>query len=152
VRRRPRAALDAAAGAHYNPRMPLQPVLPLGWSRPKGYANGMIAVGRHLHVAGQVGWDTDERFPEGFVAQLDQALANFLAVVEAAGGTPQCVARMTVYVTDMDAYRASLAEVGAAWKRRMGRHFPAMALVGVTTLVEPEALVEIEGVAVLEEP
>ncbi len=132
--------------------MSLAPVLPSGWPRPKGYANGMIGEGRHLHVAGQVGWDTEERFPGGFVAQLDQALANFLAVVEAAGGTAQSVARMTVYVTDMHAYRASLREVGAVWKQRMGRHFPAMALVGVTELVEPEALVEIEGVAVLEAP
>ncbi|MFO0613930.1 MAG: RidA family protein [Polyangiaceae bacterium] len=122
-----------------------------GWPRPSGYANGVITEGRLLHVAGQIGWDpVDRSLPKGdFVAQFDRALANVVAIVRAAGAEPSSVARMTIYVTDLEAYRSSLAGVGAAWKKHLGRHFPAMALVGVAGLVERDALVEIESVAVL---
>ncbi|WP_197041577.1 RidA family protein [Chondromyces apiculatus] len=125
-------------------------VQPEGWARPKGYANGVVTRGRTLHVSGQVGWNAEGVFAARDMAgQFAQALDNVLAVVRAAGGKPEDVARMTVYVTDLDAYRGSLREVGAAWKSRFGKHFPAMALVGVAGLVEREAVVEIEAVAAL---
>ncbi len=129
--------------------MPLRVVQPEDWPRPRGYSNGILAEGRHLYVAGQVGWDASGRFPLGFAAQFDQALANFLEVVRAAGGTAEDVACMTVYVVDVERYREATAELAPIWRRHMGRHYPAMALVGVTALVEPDALIEIEGVAVL---
>ena len=127
-------------------------VQPAGWARPKGYANGIVAEGRMLFVAGQIGWDpTSEtpRFPEGFAAQLEQTLANVLAVVREAGGTPESIVRMTVYVTDKHAYIAAGKEVGAAWRKHLGRHYPAMALVQVAALLEDQAMVEIEATAVL---
>ncbi len=129
----------------------MKAVLPEGWPRPRGYSNGVVATGTVLAIAGQIGWNAEGRFEHrDFVGQFDQALANVVAVVEAAGGRPGDLVKMTVYVTDLDAYRAALGALGAVWKRRVGRHFPAMALVGVTGLVEREALVEIEALAVLE--
>jgi enamine deaminase RidA (YjgF/YER057c/UK114 family) len=119
-----------------------------GWPRPKGYANGVVASGRALYVAGQVGWTPAGVFEKkDFAGQWDQALANVLAVVAAAGGKPEHIAKMTIYVTDLDAYRSALGEIGSVWRARMGKVFPAMALVGVTGLVERDALVEIEAVA-----
>ncbi|MBL9023653.1 MAG: RidA family protein [Myxococcales bacterium] len=121
-----------------------------GWPRPKGYANGVAATGETLWVAGQIGWTPEGVFErKDFLGQFDQALANVLAVVEAAGGSADKIVRLTVYVTDLDAYRSSLKEIGDVWRRRMGKVFPAMALVGVAGLVEREALVEIEATAVL---
>ena len=121
-----------------------------GWPRPKGYANGTITHAPTLFVAGQVGWVPGGRFEKkDLVGQFDQALANVIAIVRAAGGAPEHVASMRVYVTDLDAYRTSLTGIGEAWKKHLGRHFPAMALVGVTGLVEKEAVVEIEAVAAL---
>lgn len=121
-----------------------------GWPRPRGYANGVVTVGHTLLVAGQIGWTPEGVFErKDFVGQFDQALANVLAVVEAAGGKAEHLARMTVYVTDLDAYRSSLKEIGEVWRRRLGKVFPAMALVGVAGLVEREALVEIEATASL---
>lgn len=122
-------------------------VLPEGWPRPRGYANGMVVGGRTLHVGGQVGWTPDGRFPAGFLPQVEQALRNVLAVVEAAGGSAEGIARLTWYVTDIEDYRASLTGLGPLYRSVLGRHFPAMALVEVSALVEPEALVEIEAVA-----
>jgi len=123
-----------------------------GWPKPKGYVNGMVTEGRLLHVAGQVGWDGEQRFVhEDFAGQFAQALDNVLAVVRAAGGAPEGVVRMTVYVTDLPAYRASVRTLGPVWRERFGRHFPAMALVGVAGLVEERALVEIEAVCALPE-
>ena len=128
----------------------LQAIQPEGWKRPKGYSNGMIGEGRVLLVGGQIGWDEQERFvSERFADQWDRALANVLAVVRAAGGGPEHIARMTVYVVDKHEYLGQLEEVGAAWRRHMGRHFPAMALVQVAALVEDLARVEIEASAVL---
>ena len=131
---------------------PFETLQPEGWPRPKGYANGVrIPAGHDLVLtAGVVGWDVDERIvPGGFVAQFDQALANILAVVECAGGGPANVAQMTVYVTDREAYLESLGDLGAVWRARMGRNFPAMALVQVAGLVEEGALLEIEAVAAI---
>jgi enamine deaminase RidA (YjgF/YER057c/UK114 family) len=130
----------------------IEVVQPDGWPRPRGYANGVVTRGRTLHVAGQVGWDSTRSFAaRDLPGQLAQALDNVLAVVRAAGGRPEDVARMTVYVTDLEAYRRSLREIGAAWRTRFGAHYPAMALVGVAGLVEPDALVEIEAVAALDD-
>ena len=128
----------------------LKAIHPEGWAPAKGYANGMLGEGRVLHVAGQIGWTGDQVFEaRGFVAQMEQALRNVVAVVEAAGGTAESVARLTWYVTDKTEYLARQREVGEAYRRVMGRHFPAMTMVVVAGLVEDEALVEIEAVAVL---
>jgi enamine deaminase RidA (YjgF/YER057c/UK114 family) len=118
------------------------------WPSPKGYANGTFGSGRPLHVAGQIGWNADGQFEA--VTLIDQfavALDNVLAVLAAAGGEPSDIASMTVYVTEISAYRAALPQLGAVWKPRLGKHFPAMALVAVTALVEPAALIEISAVA-----
>ena len=127
-------------------------ILPEGWARPKGYANGVVAEGRMVFVAGQVGWDpTSEtpKFPSTFAEQFDQALANVMTVVRAGGGEPSQIVRLTVYVTDKKEYLGALKAVGDAWKKHMGRNFPAMALVQVAALVEDLAKVEIEATAVL---
>ena len=127
-------------------------VQPPNWPRPRGYANGVVAQGRTVFVAGQIGWNEREEMQSGFVAQFRQALDNVVAVVRAAGGRPEDIVRVTAYVTDLDAYREGLREIGSAWRSILGKHYPAMALVGVAGLVHPEALVEIEATAVLEEP
>jgi enamine deaminase RidA (YjgF/YER057c/UK114 family) len=132
----------------------LTPVEVAAWPRPRGYVNGMISAGRGerlLFVAGQVGWRPElERFEAtDFAGQFGQALDNVLAIVRAAGGGPTSVARMTVYVTDVAEYRASLRAVGKEWRERMGAHYPAMALVGVAALVEAGAKLEIEATCVL---
>jgi enamine deaminase RidA (YjgF/YER057c/UK114 family) len=122
-----------------------------GWAPPKGYANGIAAQGEVLFVAGQIGWDASGVIPSDDMAiQFAQALDNVIAVVRAAGGAPTDIARMTVYVTDLFAYRASRREIGEAWRARLGKHYPAMALVGVAGLLEPRAKVEIEATAMLE--
>lgn len=127
-------------------------ILPEGWQRPRGYSNGMAARGELLAIAGMVGWDAREQFvSDGFAEQFHQALANVVAVVAAAGGRPEHVISLTVYVTDKREYVAERAAVGAAWRALMGRHFPTMALVEVSGLLEPAAKVEIQGLAVLPE-
>jgi enamine deaminase RidA (YjgF/YER057c/UK114 family) len=128
---------------------PLTTLQPPGWPAPKGYANGMAGHGRVVLVGGQVGWDAQGRFPPGFVAQAEQALRNILAVLAEAGTGPGHVGRLTWYVTDIAEYRDGLRELGAAYRAVMGRHFPAMTLVQVAALVEPEARVEIEATAIL---
>lgn len=127
-------------------------IQPEGWAKPRGYSNGIVGEGRVLFVGGQVGWDPRSetpRFPESFADQFDQALANVLEVVTAAGGAAANITRMTVYVTRKDEYRAALKPIGEAWRRRLGRHYPAMALIVVAGLLEDEAKVEIEATAVL---
>jgi enamine deaminase RidA (YjgF/YER057c/UK114 family) len=126
------------------------PVNPSSLAPPRGYSHGMKGSGEVLFVAGQVGWDGEGRMVQGdFVAQFAQALDNVLAVVAAAGGSPESVARLVIYVTDKREYRARRREVGEAYRGRMGRHFPAMALVEVRGLLEDDARVEIEAVALL---
>ena len=120
-----------------------------GWPRPRGYANGMRATGELLAIAGQIGWDEHGGLREGFVAQFEQALENVVAVVRAAGGTVSELISLTIYITDRVEYAAALAEVGAAYRRVVGKHYPAMALVMVAGLLEPAAKVEIQGLAVL---
>jgi enamine deaminase RidA (YjgF/YER057c/UK114 family) len=122
---------------------------PPGWPRPRGYANGIAAEGKLVFVAGQIGWDEEQRFEAGLAAQVRRTLANVLAVLAEAGGGPENVARMTWYVTDREAYLRELEPIGAAYRELMGRHYPAMAVVVVAGLVESEALVEIEATAVL---
>ena len=108
------------------------------------------AGGRLLFIAGQIAWDREQRIVSAdFVEQFGQALANLVAVVMEAGGTPASITRLVVYVTDKAEYAARTAEVGERWRQLMGRHFPAMALVEVKGLLEPEAQVEIEGIAVI---
>jgi enamine deaminase RidA (YjgF/YER057c/UK114 family) len=125
------------------------PVVVPGWPRPKGYSNG-YRLGNVLFVAGMVAWDENERIVGrgDFPTQFDQALGNVRAVLDAAGVSPERVGRVTVYVTDCDAYRRALPAVGAAWRRHFGRHYPAMALVQVAALLEDGAMVEIEATAV----
>jgi len=123
---------------------------PPGWARARGYANGIAAEGRLVFVAGQIGWDAEQRFAsDGFAAQVRQALANVVAVLACAGAKPEHVVRMTWYVTSRDEYNDSLAEIGAAWRELMGRNFPAMSVVVVAGLLEPRAKVEIEATAVV---
>jgi enamine deaminase RidA (YjgF/YER057c/UK114 family) len=128
---------------------PLSVLQPPGWPVPRGYVNGVAGTGRTVLVAGQVGWDAAGRFPPGFVAQAAQALRNVLAVVAEAGGGPEHVGRLTWYVLDIAEYRASLRDLGAAYRDAMGRHFPAMTLVQVSALAEPEARLEIEATAIV---
>ena len=130
--------------------MPLSPINPASLSAPRGYSHGMKGSGQLLFVAGQIGWDGDGHMVSGdFVAQFARALDNVLTVVRAAGGRPESVARMVAYVTDKAEYRRRSRELGAVWRERMGRHYPAMALVEVKSLLEDDALVEIEATAVL---
>ncbi|WP_368040605.1 RidA family protein [Roseicella sp. DB1501] len=129
--------------------MTLRRLQPPDWPVPKGYANGMEGQGRVVLVGGQVGWDAEGRFPTGLVAQVEQALRNILAVLAEAGGRAEHIGRLTWYVTDIAEYRDSLAALGPAYRGVMGRHFPAMTLVQVAALVEPEARVEIEATAIL---
>lgn len=125
-------------------------LLPDGWPRPKGYANGISARGRLVFVAGQIGWTPEGVFQAtDFAGQFRQTLLNTLAVLRAGGAGPEHVVRMTWYVTDRDAYVASLREIGAIWKELFGRHYPAMAVVQVVALIEPDAVVEIETTAVV---
>ena len=124
-------------------------IRPEGWPAPRGYANGMVASGRVLVTGGLVGWDAAGVFAEGFLPQLRQTLLNIRAVVEAGGGRVEDIVRLTWYVTDIEAYRASLKEMGPVYREALGRHFPAMAVVQVVSLVEPQAMVEIEATAVL---
>ncbi len=125
-------------------------IQPEGWARPKGYANGVLAPDGHLFVAGQVGWNADQVFEHhDFIGQMEQALRNILAVVEAAGGRPEHITRLTWFVTDKTEYLSRQAEIGAAYRRVMGRNFPAMSLVVVAGLVEDGALLEIEATAVI---
>src|SRR5205085_1004111 len=132
--------------------MAFQFINPESLGRPRGYANGVLvpAGGALLFIAGQIAWDERQQIVStDLVAQFDRALANVITVVRAAGGTPEQIARLIIYVIDANEYRARMPEIGARWRAQMGRHFPAMALVEVRSLLEDEALVEIEGIAAL---
>ena len=128
----------------------MKTILPEGWPRPKGYANGIVAEGKLLFIAGQIGWNEREEFEsDDFVAQVEQALKNIVAVLNAAGGKPEHIARLTWYVTDKKEYLSRLVDVGAAYRRTLGSVFPTMSLVQVVALVEDRAKVEIEATAVI---
>jgi enamine deaminase RidA (YjgF/YER057c/UK114 family) len=124
-------------------------LLPPGWPRPSGYANGMAASGRIVVTGGLVGADPAGRFPSGFVAQARQLFANILAVLAEAGARSEHLVRLTWYVRDLDEYRASLRDLGRAYRETIGSHYPAMAVVEVGDLVEPAARLEIEATAVV---
>jgi enamine deaminase RidA (YjgF/YER057c/UK114 family) len=132
------------------PEEPHQFLHPRHWKATKGYANGVVAEGRMVFVAGQIAWNAEQKFDsKDFVAQARQALENVVAVVREAGGTVQHITRLTWFIIDKAEYLARLPEVGEAYRSVMGRHFPAMTLVQVVALVEDDAKVEIEASAVV---
>ena len=126
-------------------------LLPEGWAPPIGYANGIeVPAGRIVFVAGQVGWDAQQRFHSAdIVPQFDQALQNILAVLAVAGGKATDICRMTAYCCDREAYLASRRELGAVWRSRMGHHYPAMSMIFVADLLDHPAKIELEATAVL---
>lgn len=128
--------------------MNLKEIHPDGWAPALGYANGMLAENGTLHVGGQIGWNANKEFEsKDFIGQMEQTLRNIVAVVEAAGGKSTDIARLTWFVKDKDEYLAKQREVGQAYRRVLGKHFPAMSLLIVKDLVEDEALIEIEATA-----
>jgi enamine deaminase RidA (YjgF/YER057c/UK114 family) len=123
---------------------------PEGWSRPRGYANGISARGRHVHVAGQIGWNAQQQMVSAdFVEQAKQALRNIVEVLACDGATPEHLVRLTWYVTDRDQYIASGAALGEAYREVLGRVYPTMSAVQVCALMEANALVEIEATAIV---
>jgi len=125
---------------------------PANWPRPKGYSNGISAKGRMIFTAGVVGWDENENFAEYTLAgQFAQVLRNTLAILAEDGAGPEHIVRMTCYVISREDYLRSLEQIGAAWKAIIGPHYPAMALVEVSGLVESAAEIEIETTAVVPE-
>ncbi len=123
---------------------------PPDWAPPKGYANGIAARGTTVFVGGQIGWNGRQQFEsDDFVAQATQALRNVLAILAEAGAGPEHITRMTWYVTDKREYAASLSALGTAYREVLGRHFPAMTAVQVTSLIEDRAKVEIEATAMV---
>lgn len=127
-------------------------LLPDGWKRPRGYANGMAAKGELLAIAGQIGWDGQEVFvSDDFSGQFRQALANVVEIVRCAGGGPEHLISLTLYVTDKHEYIAALPDIGSIWRDTCGKNFPTMALVQVADLLEDRAKIEIQALAVLPE-
>jgi enamine deaminase RidA (YjgF/YER057c/UK114 family) len=125
-------------------------ILPEGWPRPKGYSNAVLAEGRMLFIAGQIGWNERETIvSDDFIDQVRQALHNTVALLRAAGAGPEHLVRMTWYLTDKREYLARLNEVGTVYREVIGRHYPAMTAVEVRALIEDRAKVEIESTAVI---
>ena len=123
---------------------------PEGWAEPKGYANGIAATGRHVFVAGQIGWNSQCVFEaRDFVGQFRQALENVVAVLAEAGADPEHVTTMTWFVTDKAAYLHDARAIGAIWREIMGRNYPAMAVIQVVALIEDAAQIEIQAQAVV---
>ena len=125
---------------------------PASLGPPRGYSNGVIAeaAGRLLFIAGQIGWNEQQKIVgDDLVQQFDRALANLISVVDQAGGSPERIARLVIYVTDKAEYKARMKEIGVRYRERMGTHYPAMVLVEVKSLLDDDAKVEIEGIAVL---
>ena len=131
----------------------MQVLLPEGWAPPIGYANGIAApAGRIVFIAGQVGWDAQQKFhSEEIAPQFEQALDNVLAVLREAGGKPEHICRMTAYCTDKPAYLAARRELGAIWRRRMGKHYPAMTMLFISDLLDAPGKIELEATAVVPE-
>ena len=128
----------------------MQMLQPPGWAKPKGFSNGIAASGRLVFIAGQIGWTGEGKWEaRNFAGQFRQTLVNTLAVLAQAGGKPEHIVRMTWYIIDKEEYLAAVKEVGAAYRELMGRHFPTMAVVQVSALVENEARLEIESTAVV---
>ena len=151
--RRMRPTGNVARGDASRDRLRRWSVQPKGWKAARGYENGVLVEdgGRTLYLAGQIAWDEDQQLvgAGNFSRQFVQALDNVLAVVREAGGRPEEIVRMTVFVTDKKAYLAATRAIGVAWKDRIGAHYPAMTLVEVADLLEEGAMVEIEATAVI---
>jgi enamine deaminase RidA (YjgF/YER057c/UK114 family) len=127
-----------------------QVLQPPDWPRPRGYSNGICARGRHVFLAGQIGWDADGRFPSGgMAAQVAQVLRNIMALLAEAGARPEHLVRLTWFVTSRDEYLAELPAIGEAYRSILGKNFPVMSVVQVSALVEAAAKVEIEATAVI---
>jgi len=143
--------MTAAVGSSPMPAMEDGPEVlnPKHWPTPKGYANGMMAEGRIVVTGGIVGWDENEIFADGFVAQARQIFENIRAILAEAGAEPRHLVRLTWYVVDIEEYLANLRELGRAYREVFGSHYPAMALVQVVRLVEKAARLEIEATAVV---
>jgi enamine deaminase RidA (YjgF/YER057c/UK114 family) len=126
-------------------------LLPDGWAPPIGYANGIVVdAGRIVFIAGQVGWDAQQRFAsEAIAPQFEQALQNVLAVLAKAGGEPHHIVRITAYCCDKPAYLAARRDLGAIWRRHMGRHYPAMSMIFVADLLDAPGKIELEATAVV---
>lgn len=124
---------------------------PAGWDKPIGYSNGIaVEGGRLVFIAGQVGWNAQQQFEsEAIAPQFDQALRNVLAVLAEAGGQPTDICRMTAYCCDKPAYMAARSELGAIWRRHMGKHFPAMSMIFVVDLLDSPGKIELEATAVV---
>jgi len=129
----------------------LDVLLPQGWAPPVGYANGIaVAPGRIVFIAGQVGWDAGQKFHSTEVApQFEQALQNVIAVLAEAGGRPEHICRITAFCCDKPAYLAARAQLGAIWKRHMGRHYPCMSMIFVSDLLDSPGKIELEATAVV---
>lgn len=127
-------------------------LLPQGWAKPVGYANGIAAKGTVVFVAGQVGWDAAQKFhSEEIAPQFEQALQNVLAVLAEAGGRPEHVCRITAFCRDREAYLAARPQLGKIWKSLMGSHYPAMSMIFVSDLLDHPGKIELEATAVIPE-
>lgn len=126
-------------------------ILPEGWEKPVGYANGVLAApGRMLFLAGQVGWTAQQQFEsEGLVPQFRQALENILAIIRAAGGRPEHICRITAFCVDKQEYLAARGDLGRIWRELMGRHYPAMSMIFVSDLLDHPGKIELEATAVI---
>ena len=123
---------------------------PAGWAPPVGYANGIAATGTLVFIAGQVGWDAEQKFHSGEIApQFEQALKNILAVLGEAGGRAEHICRITAFCCDKPAYLAARPELGRIWRKLMGRHFPAMSMIFVADLLDAPGKIELEATAVI---
>jgi enamine deaminase RidA (YjgF/YER057c/UK114 family) len=122
---------------------------PAGWPKPSGYANGIVATGETVFLGGQIGWNADGVFADGLAAQIGQTLRNIVTVLAEAGATPAHIVRLTWFVVDVEDYIAQRQAIGREYVAVLGKHFPVMSVIGVSRLVEKQALVEIEATAVL---
>lgn len=130
--------------------MNAQTLQPPDWAAPKGYTNGVAVQGRQIFVAGQIGWNAQQQFSSDQLAgQVQQALANIVAVLAEAGARPEHIVRLTWFITSRDEYYADIRQIGAAYRAVLGRHFPPMSVVQVVALMEAQAKVEIEATAVI---
>ncbi len=131
--------------------MTSETLLPPGWAPPSGYSNGIaVDAGRLVFIAGQVGWNAEQKFErDDFVSQFDQALANVIEVLALAGGAPEHICRITAFCCDRRAYLAAREDLGEVWRKRMGRHYPAMSMIFVADLLDRPAVIELEATAVI---
>lgn len=128
----------------------MQTLLPKGWPRPSGYSNGIVADGNMVFLAGQIGWDKDNKFKSTNIAdQFEQVLLNTIAILNEAGADPSNIVRMTWFITSKKQYKNELSKIGGIYRMLMGKHYPAMSVVEVTSLMEDDAVIEIETTAII---